>query len=845
MTTAIFAQASIAGVVKTNAFGDRYLYNLSRGSFDKVSAQAIFDAEFSKTLLQEDSLNIIIGTDSGLLPKYIQRQSIPSGSRYIFIEPEQVLEQLHQHQLLDDLPPEIVCTTSAQWEEQANLFKIKEYYYINGIKSFNAICAQQAIIDDYTELSWQVTETLRKLHQLHNISIACEPFIIRQIENITENILPVKLLENAYQGKTVIILAGGPSLTTVFPWLLENRHKLVVFSVSRISRQLISAGIEPDFVFSVDPQNENIDVSREMFLFSGKTIFINSYHVQPALINQWHGQSLYLGTRLPWQSDLNINNTHGTGPTVTNSALSVAHYFGFSKILLAGFDVCFTKEGITHALGSDEQLTGPTYDSTLLQVETYNGEYRPTSQGYYLALLTLTSQAKQITADHREIINLAPTAAKIEHIIHIAPADIILPDIQAKDITNRRQHIPQLTDTLLNSHYQLVIDELEKSAFQIKAIAKLAKKAISINQRMYNLEGRIENYKEKRELDNIEKKLTRKYRRQSNLVKKFAVRHFLKMTSPHDSDEWTAEKAQKNGDIYYQAYHSGASTLLTLLNKAIIRTQSRQEELKAKPDFSVLLTQWNLDKSYRRASLWLNNHADEHMPEHTVLALQTMQDSFNQMLNNQDTVFKAKVARTSTLPLLKSKIKLLFRYRKIDELKNLKLGFINDSKHNNKEPYLLLIEGYLAELENDTETALIHYNHILNLDQSPLLEEALLRIASISLEQQTQQNASLAIDCLAQLSPLYLPYRAELARINGDYLLAIDSYNAYINFFPEDTLSKLKLAALYIDMKVYEAAELMLAHILQVAPDLESAIGLKNQLAEIKQESLKTGAENE
>lgn len=838
MTNALFTQASAASTLKTNAFGDKYLYSLNRGSFDKISAQAIFDAEFKKSLLQEDSLNIIIGTDSGLLPKYVKQQGVPSGSRYIFIEPDQIQEQLNLHQLLDDLPPEIVCTTPEQWENQANTFKINEYSYINGIKSFNAICAQQTVLDEYAELSWQLSEALHILHFRYNTSIGCETFIVRQLENIAENILPVTLLANAFQGKTVIILAGGPSLTNVFPWLQENRHKLVVFSVSRISRQLIAAGIEPDFVFSVDPQDANIDVSKEMFLFSDQTIFINAYHVQPALLNQWHGQSLYLGTRLPWQSDLNIDNIHGTGPTVTNSALSMAHYFGFSKILLAGFDLCFTKEGITHAQGSDEQLAGPKYNSEPLQVETYNGEYRPTGQDYYAALITLTKQAELITADHREIINLAPNAAKVEHISHIPTTEITLTEIQAEDIATAKQRIPKLTDASLNKHYQTVIDELEKAAFQIQAIEKLAQKALDINKRMYNSKGIIENYKEKRELDTIEKQLKRKYRNHSKLVKKFGVRNFIKITSPHHADDWDAEKAQKLGNIYYQAYQSGASKLSSLINTAIVRTKTRQEELKETPNATLLLEQWNQDKSYRRAVFWQKEHPSLHYPESTQLALQDMQDRFNQLLNNLDTVFKAKVAQHSTLPLLKSKIKLLFKHKKINELKSLKIGFINDAKHDNKEPYLLLIDAYVAELENDIETAQIHYNNIINLDQSPLLEEALLRIAALSLEQHDQQNAFLAMDCLAQLSPIYLPYQAELARILGDTMLAIDCYNAYINFFPEDVLSKLKLAALYIDIKVYEAAELMLEHILQTAPDLESAVGLKQQLAKVKQEQI-------
>lgn len=841
MTSTTLAQISTTSTLKTNVFGDRYLYNISRGSFDRISAQAIFDAEFSKSLLLEDALNIIIGTDSGLLPKYIQQQGIPVGSRYIFIEPEQVLEQLHQHQLLDDLPPEIVCTTVSQWEDHANIFKIKEYSYINGVKLFNAICTQQAVLDDYAELSWQLSETLHILHFRYNTAIGCESFIVRQLENIAENILPVTLLANAYQGKTVIILAGGPSLTTAFPWLLDNQHKLVIFSVSRISRQLITAGIEPDFIFSVDPQDENIDVSKEMFLFSNKTIFINSYHVQAALLNQWQGKSLYMGPRLSWKSDLNIDNRGGVGPTVSNSALSMAHYFGFSKILLAGFDVCYTKDGITHATGSDEQLAGPKYDLIPLQVETYSGELRPTSHGFATLLSALSQQAEIITADHCEIINLAPFAAKVEHITHIPTSEMVLPDLQTNDLTCTKQLIPQLTYIALNKHYQAVINELKKADFQMKIIAKLAKKALNINQRMYNSEGRIENYKEKRELDNIEKQLKRKYRHHSKLVKKIGVRHFIKIISPHDADDYNAEKAQKLGDLYYQAYRSGATTLSTLINAAIVRTKARQEELKEVPDFALLLKQWNQDKSYRRAALWLKKHLNPHYySEQTVSALQAMQDQFNEVLINQNTVFKANAAKHSTLPLLKSKIKLLFKHKKIDELKNLKIGFINDPNHDNKEPYLLLIDAYLAELENDLETALTHYDRIINLDQSPLLEDALVRIASLSLEQKNQQNALLALDCLTNLSPIYLPYKAELARILGDFMLAIDSYSTYINFFPEDTLSKLKLTALYIDIKVYDGAEMMLDHILQATPDLESAVSLKKQLDAIKQEASKT-----
>lgn len=832
MTADLYTNTAASWALKTNVFGERYLYNINRGSFDKVSAQAIFENAFGKAIFQEDTLNIIIGSDSGLLIKHIIQKGIPSGSRYIFIEPDEVLCQLQKLQLIAEMPEQIICDTPLHWEEHAKALKINEYSYINNIKLFNSISAQNAALDEYSELTWLVTESVRKTHQIHNTSIGCEPFIIRQIENVAENILPASLLSNVYKGKTVIILAGGPSLTSIFPWLMENKDKLVIFSVSRISRQLVNAGIEPDFLFSVDPQNENIDVSKEMFLFGHKTIFINSYHVQPELLNQWHGRSLYLGSRLPWQSEFNLKNHHGAGPTVTNSALSTAHLFGFKRILLAGFDLCFTKEGISHAMGSDEQLTGPRYDPTLINIETYSGEDRPTSHGYYTALLTLENQAKLITAAGCEIINLAPTAAKVKNINYIPADEIILDDACEK--IDPCEILPKLTADSFNNHYKAAINELKKAAFHMEAIIKLSSKAIEINNRMYNTEGLIENHEEKRNLDAIEKIIQRKHKKYSKLVKRFGIRQFIKINSPHDSSDWTAEKAKKLGDIYYKAYLDGASKLLALLKESITRVNSRQEELKTEPDFKLLIDQWKIDKSYRRAELWLRKHPASKLPETVVLELDLMQEQFKTVLNNKNTTFKANVEKTSTLTLLKSKMKLLFRYQKKTDLEYLKAGFINDNKQIDKEPYLLLLDGYIAELSDDFESALNYYNSIINLAQSPVLEDALLRITSISLAQENPQNALLALDCLTQLSPLYLPFQAELARIVGNTMLAIDSYNAYIEFFPQDTLSQLKLATLYIDIKVYEAAEIMLEHILQAAPELETAIALKNQLSRLK-----------
>lgn len=145
-----------------------------------------------------------------------------------------------------------------------------------------------------------------------------------------------------------------------------------------------------------------------------------------------------------------------------------------------------------------------------------------------------------------------------------------------------------------------------------------------------------------------------------------------------------------------------------------------------------------------------------------------------------------------------------------------------------------MIAGYIAELENNTELALQLYDGVISIEDSPLLEEALLRVASISISQDNHANTLLALKCLSQLSPIYLPHYAESCRLTGDILEAIDSYNTYIQAFPEDTLHKLKLVNLYIEIKVYDAAELMLDHLLSIDPSMEMAQQLKSRINQLK-----------
>ncbi|MGZ4953848.1 MAG: 6-hydroxymethylpterin diphosphokinase MptE-like protein [Methylobacter sp.] len=822
------------GPIKTNIFGEKYFYNLNRDSFDKISSQAQFDAKFSNNLFQPNSLNIIIGTDSGLLPLYLQQKGLPKGTRYIFIEPASILEQLINHQLLEALDPAIVCITLDEWEETTLLFKIQDYIYINGVQSFNSFCAEDDNCNTYAELSWHITEVLAQSHWDINMTLGNETFTSHHITNLADNLLPAKLLNNTFHGKTVVLLAGGPSLDEALPWVQKHRQQIVIFAVSRISRQLKNINLEPDFIFSVDPTELSFDISKEMLTFSNRPVFVYAYHAVPTLVSQWQGVGLYLGPRIPWKSTLNYENISGAGPTVTNTALSIAHSFGFKRIILAGVDLCFTRDGYTHANGSDEHIAGPRFNLTSLKAETNGGFMAPTSCDLATAINTLALQAKIITATGCQIINPSANAAKVNNIDYIPLDDFKLDDNPVNVAAIIAKQIPPSSHRPHNN--PATGSELKRAQFQINAILRLAKNALTINESMYSAQGVIENYKDKRQLDKIEKKLNRDHRQYSKLVKRFGIRNFLKITKPFTDEDWSAEEAKEIGNTYYEAYRDGAITLLKLINDAMERTRSRQEEISDEPDFNLLLNQWRKDRSFARAKLWKQNHPHTNIPASVQTEFNELEKLFASILVNKNTTHMARAKSFTSFSMLKKRAALLFKHQKTQELKDLLSGLHKHEEQTAAVPYVYLINGYLAELQDDTEAAISAYHNIIDSEDSPLLEEALLRIAVISINTNdtNNTNAYLSLQCLSQINPFYLPFYAEIVRLRGDTLTAIDAYNHYISRFSEDILVQMKLTMLYIENKTYDAAELMLDHILTNTPDSKTAIDLKKRLAYLK-----------
>ncbi|MGB9577721.1 MAG: hypothetical protein ACPL3S_00470, partial [Halothiobacillaceae bacterium] len=76
------------------------------------------------------------------------------------------------------------------------------------------------------------------------------------------------------------------------------------------------------------------------------------------------------------------------------------------------------------------------------------------------------------------------------------------------------------------------------------------------------------------------------------------------------------------------------------------------------------------------------------------------------------------------------------------------------------------------------------------------------------------EQALHALQCLATISEQYTLQYAEMLRIVGDPIQAVEAYKRHIERFPDDVQAKLRLTRHLIDHQAYEGALWVLDHML-------------------------------
>ncbi|MDO3377983.1 6-hydroxymethylpterin diphosphokinase MptE-like protein [Geoalkalibacter halelectricus] len=806
------------GPFLTNRFGDRYLHEVNRSAFNEVGSDTLYQQRFEKGMFASDTLHVVIGTDSGLLLRYLQKRNLPEGSRYLFVELDKVINRLTAEGLLDVLPGNVAITTEESFWKNAEDFQITNYFYLESVKLWESVATIDGYLPDYRNISTRIQGLIKNKAFNLSSNISLRSFIAQQIENIPDNRIPGAFLKGMFKGKTAVILGGGPSLDELLPWVYEHRDQIAIFAVSRISRRLLEFGLTPHFVLSVDPQEHSSNISREMLLFPDDTIFIHNNHVASRLLALWKGRSIYLGLRFPWETPLNHLNILPWGPTVTNTALCAVTAMGFGQAILVGVDLCYSRNGMTHALGSYESEAGPKLDDTIV-VKTNCGGTAETDPGYFNAIAQLAEQAAVAINNGCRVISPAKDAAQVPH-VEFVPADtitipepclfpnkIVADSMPEKDATERR-------DDMLH-----VLGELNSAIKKMGEIRALIVEALECNNRLLTPQDTKVDAPLKKRLAQIDQILNRDFSQWVPLLKQFGIRDFLKITKGDTVRKLSPLETQNSWRAYYDAYLKSTDEITALLNASIKRAQCRLEEDAPNPDFQKIFDQWSENKQAWRIFAFKHRRLDmaSQIPAHLADRVKKWEADGWAWLKARLEGKKPVPARSLDAVLGKSLN--LFLQRNVAGLERLISGLAQHPDQAHAQELQALANGYRFELNDKLDRALECYQVLISETFTPLTEEALRRIAVICLEQKNMEMAQLALECLSNASLSYKPKYADLLAALGRRQEAADLYTEYLEAVPSDVGVLMKLGKNYRTMGAEDAARTVFSMILEQDPN--------------------------
>jgi len=818
------------GPFLTNRFGDRYLHPVNHLVFNAVGSTARYKEYFGNRFATEKSLFVLIGSDSGLLLKHLCSAEIGAGTRVLVIELPQIINRIKEVFDVEQLPENVVLTSSDSWQGCLEKINFTAYSYLESINVLESIGADQGHLVDYKVLYRDVRQNLEDFNWRIRANLGNKTILLRQLENLAENHHPASCLKNLFQGKTAVVLGAGPSLDQALPWLIKHRDELLIIAVSRISRRLQQVGLNPHIVVTVDPEYVSFAVSREMLKFDSSVLLVHANHAFPHLVRSWTGRHLFLGKRLLWESVLEEENFELHGPTVTNTAVELAKEMGVSQIVLCGVDLCHTREGYSHSQGNTEREIGPKISELLQIVETNSGDLAESPQGYFGALTELSRQASAFKEIGGRLINMAPGAAKIPEVEFLPLEEIIFSPCEAATEVLIKAY-PDDSEESQRNDLSRMKEEISRVRVRMGKIETLAREGLTCNERLFGRDGEKPDFKYKKRMDKVENTLNRDYKDLVPLVKHYGFDLFLKIVRPDDTANWTDKEIEEIGRTYYEAFIKSSGELGSELETVCLRLESRLEELAETPDIFKLVDFWENDKSIRsRLWYWVKKQGLSGVPD----ALpEKVKEHFAEYCAYLDRKNKKKnEAKYFDKEKIQAKAVLFFQGLDLRGLNVLLEGIEKYAELDGAKELHCLVSGYIAEIEKRWDAALDSYHRLIGEDVSPLTEEALKRVASISINLQDHENALLALECLAGISPAYQPHYAELLKLLNRREDAAQVYGDYLTKAPDDLLTMLKLGQLYAESNATEAAKMAYQYVLEADPENSAALTLLEKIGE-------------
>ncbi|WP_322522119.1 6-hydroxymethylpterin diphosphokinase MptE-like protein [Guyparkeria halophila] len=768
----------------------------------KSHAQKVLAEHFGERLHQEDRLYIIIGSDSGQLLRFIREHApMPRGSRWLVIEPNDVLLILRQNPVINTYCDDYVQLVAFdEWQEQATLLQLPAYFRIDGVRLEPSLGALDNTDPQYVELTAHLDAHLTAERFQTTAKLNVAPFIepnILSAPNFQGGIDP---FENLFVGQGVVIIAGGPSLDDQIDWIRENRLALFVIAVSRVSARLQDMGIMPDIVVTVDPFPISLTVSRQMFDFPAQTILMTSSHPYPAITNRWPYSLYCVGPLVPWE-DTAVNDQHAlpaTGPTVTHMAAQLAVHMGFTEIVFCGLDLCHAPDGRTHAAGSSEASAGPIMDFSALPVTTNRGESTWTSPDYFAGIRAMAEIAGQSSSVR--FVNPSANAAAIDDVEFVPLESISLPPTKF-DRSSLDRIRQQTTRTDRETHLNSLAKSMETITEDMRKVANLAQLGLESNQAYFNLTHPARQKRHKRRMQAIDRLFEGRYRQAARLAQRAAKRAILRTALPHDFFELDRQQAENLAGRYYDAIREEARRLVSPLKLACNRIETRLLELREDVDSEELASRYREFEEPERIG-WLETNRETTSGPQAERARLAYASSIETLLEKDRDRHRRKRSPRASL----RQIERQFTSQKRQALASLAGSLEHHKEVDMARPYARYANGLLNELSGDLLAAADNHTKVVEQadpqQDAVLLEHALLRLSHINLEAAQSADALAILQTAATLNPTHWRLVARLALVENDAENGITALTRHLEHFPSDVRRIKQMVRLFVALQI-------------------------------------------
>lgn len=218
-------------------------------------------------------------------------------------------------------------------------------------------------------------------------------------------------LSEAFQDKTVYIVAAGPSLDKNYRKLLEVGENDIILATGTVYKKLMKAGIKPNYVLVTDP---NPRVYRQISGLEGSDVpmlFLSTAY--SGFASNYKGKR-YIIFQKEYDKSEEFAKENGlyciqTGGSVSTAALDLGITFRCRRIIFLGLDLAYT-DNYAHA--SDTSRRNAAESSDLRRVEDIHGKWITTSRSLDMYRIWIENRIRDVKGI--EFIDATEGGARIQ-----------------------------------------------------------------------------------------------------------------------------------------------------------------------------------------------------------------------------------------------------------------------------------------------------------------------------------------------------------------------------------------------------------------------------------------------